>query len=234
MPISSSSKVSDHCRRSKPVRASLIQADDTRRTSANSCPATLGCRVKSGWATAVLLAAPADKPRVLDRCRIDLSDPADPETRQPFHAGTGREETDDTKIRRRTGAVEGIARQSVGALIERYREANTPPCLAALVVGSLADPDSIANPHIRAHASEGRLFRTVLAEALRACGVQPEVFVARSIYAEAVAGLKRQEDDVRQLLVSMGRAVGRPWGAEEKVAALAAWLRLISPESPQR
>jgi hypothetical protein len=37
---------------------------------------------------------------------------------------------------------------------------------AGLVVGSDSDPAVIMNPHIRVHAAEGRLFRTVIEQAL--------------------------------------------------------------------
>src|SRR5438046_3000435 len=51
-----------------------------------SAQAAVGFRVKSGWATAVLLVGPARAPRVADRRVIELSDPAVPTSRQPYHA----------------------------------------------------------------------------------------------------------------------------------------------------
>ena len=48
---------------------------------------SLGVTVKSGWTSVVLLGGLADAPRVLDTRRIDLSDPAVPESRQPYHDG---------------------------------------------------------------------------------------------------------------------------------------------------
>lgn len=48
--------------------------------------AAIGLRVKSGWATAVLLAGPIQSPRVLDRRIVELSDPKVPASRQPFHS----------------------------------------------------------------------------------------------------------------------------------------------------
>ena len=54
----------------------------------------LGLRVKSGWAAAVLLTGTARSPQLCDVRRIELSDPQDPETRQPYHAAMGKlEET---------------------------------------------------------------------------------------------------------------------------------------------
>jgi len=51
--------------------------------------AAVGFTVKSGWACAVLVIGPATSPRVVDSRRVDLSDPAIPESRQPYHAGFG-------------------------------------------------------------------------------------------------------------------------------------------------
>lgn len=73
--------------------------------------------MKSGWAVAVVLGGPANTPAVLDRRRVEVSDPAVPRSRQPFHAGFGRAQGDKA------------------------------------VVGSLADPERITQPHIRALAT---------------------------------------------------------------------------------
>ena len=54
-----------------------------------AAPAAVGFRVKSGWATGVLLAGPASAPRALDRRVVELSDPAVPTSRQPYHAVMG-------------------------------------------------------------------------------------------------------------------------------------------------
>jgi len=51
--------------------------------------AAIGFTVKSGWASAVLLAGSAELPQIVDSRRIELSDPAIPESRQPYHAGFG-------------------------------------------------------------------------------------------------------------------------------------------------
>jgi hypothetical protein len=60
----------------------------------NAEAAGLGFRVKSGWATAVLLRGPIDLPVLRDNRLIQLSDPQFPETRQPYHAGAGQLETE--------------------------------------------------------------------------------------------------------------------------------------------
>src|SRR2546425_7127537 len=67
--------------------------------------ASLGFRVKSGWATTVLVGGPPASPQVLDHGIVQLSDPALPASRQPFHGGTGQEERDGRKVARRVAGI---------------------------------------------------------------------------------------------------------------------------------
>jgi hypothetical protein len=189
-------------------------------------PAALGFRVKSGWAAAVLLTGPTRSPQLCDVRRIDLSDPRLPETRQPYHAAMGKLETDTTKINRRVSVVRSIAQQSIATLLASYRQKGYAIRRAAIVVGSQVDPDSIASAHIRAHAFEGQLFRSVLGEALQACRIRTEILVERNAYAQAAAKLKDSNDNVQRMIRDFGRAAQGPWRAEQKLAALAAWLAL--------
>jgi len=182
----------------------------------------IGFRIKSGWATTVLLAGPAKTPRVLDRRVTLLADPNDPETRQPYHAGLGTHDARAAQdVKRLIRAVERFARRSIRNLIVDYRAAGHRVRGAGLVVGSVIDPARIPNEHIRAHAEEGRLFRTVVEEGLRACRLRARVMVEKDLYV-AEARLRRR-------VTALGEAVPGPWRAEEKAAALAAWvvLRLV-------
>src|SRR5262245_36674737 len=188
--------------------------------------AALGFRVKSGWAVAVLLTGPFRSPQFCDVRRIELSDPRLPETQQPYHAAMGKLETDTTKINRRVRVVRSIAQQSIATLLADYQAKAFATSRAALVVGSQVDPDSIANPHIRAHAFEGQLFRSVLDEALQTCGSRTEALRERYAYAQAAARLKESNGHVRRVIQSLGQASQGPWRAEQKLAALAAWLAL--------
>jgi len=189
-------------------------------------PAALGFRVKSGWAAAVLLTGSARSPQPCDVRRIDLSDPRLPETRQPYHAAMGKLETDTTKINQRVSVVGSIAQQSIATLLAAYRGNGYAISRAALVVGSQVDPDSIANAHIRAHAFEGRLFRSVLEEALQAHRIRTEVLIERSAYVQCALKLKESNENVRRVIQNFGRATQGSWRAEQKLAALAAWLAL--------
>ena len=190
--------------------------------------AAVGFRVKSGWATAVLLAGPAAAPRVVDRRVIELSDPAVPTSRQPYHAVMGASGGDaGARLEKHlTKLVERVTRRSVRQLLQEYRRAGHPARRVGLVVGSVIDPARIANDHIRAHALEGRLFRTVLERAVRSFRLPCAVMVERGAYATAADRFKRRENDVKRAVTELGRAIEGPWRADEKTAALAAWMAL--------
>jgi hypothetical protein len=94
------------------------------------------------------------------------------------------------------------------------------------VVGSLGDPESIANPHVRAHAYEGRLFRTALQRAARGQGLSCRVALERDLLATVARETSVPSRVLRRMTLALGREAGSPWRAEEKQAALAAWLVL--------
>jgi hypothetical protein len=186
--------------------------------------AALGFRVKSGWASVALLTGSISSPVLRDNQVINLSDLR--ETRQPYHAGFGELETDAKKIKRRTDIVHRVTKQSVTKLLEGYQRKGYSIARACLVIGSQLDPASIADPHIRAHALEGQLFRSALEEALNAHGIRTASLLERDAYVIAGAQLKKRCDDVRQTIQNLGRSIDAPWRAEQKLAAVSAWFSL--------
>jgi hypothetical protein len=180
--------------------------------------------VKSGRAVAVLIAGSVRSPQVLDRRTIDLCDPAIPKSRQPYHAGMGKLETDGTKVERLRKVVIQAAQRSVTKLIEDYRTAGHGVRAVILVVGSEREPTSVANPHIRAHALEGQLFKTALEEAIRPWNLPCSVIVEQHLCSRAADALLRTEPELKRLVAALGREMGTPWRADEKSATLAALL----------
>jgi len=186
----------------------------------------LGFRVKSGFAIAVVLRGPASAPGAIAREIVELSDPDVVETRQPYHHGFSRHEEDERQIAKRVEIVERCTRQSIAALLKDGRFDGATCRGAGLVVGSVIDPATVGNPHIRAHASEGKLFRSVLESALQAHGIKCDVIVDKQLAVKAKAGLKRGDAEIRSVVAGFGKALGGSWRAEEKAASTAAWLAL--------
>jgi hypothetical protein len=188
--------------------------------------ATLGFRVKSGSAVSIVIDGSIRSPHLCQIRVIDLSDPRDPETRQPYHAAMGVLEMNARKLKRRVQSVRRATEQSIVDLLKRYTDNGYGIRRAALVVGSVIDPGSIANPHIRAHALEGRLFRTTLEAALQSRGIQCAVFIERDTYSTASNLLRQSHTQIHRTLAHLGRSVNGPWRADQKLAALAAWMSL--------
>jgi hypothetical protein len=195
----------------------------TARAADQPC-AAIGLRIKSGFAVAVALAGDCRAPTPLMRRIVELSDPAVAATRQPYHDGFGTAQQDPQELARRIAIVERCAKASIGALVESMRPHTTAG--AALVVGSVIDPATVGNPHIRAHANEGRLFRTVVADALRSHGIACEVIVEKQLASKATAALPCRGTGFARTLASFGKTIGGSWRADDKAAATAAWLVL--------
>ena len=157
----------------------------------------VGFTVKSGWASAILLAGPVASPRVLDSQRIDLSDPAIPESRQPYHAGFATARTSGPELSRLIASVERFGRQSVKDLVQKYQSAEHELRGAGVVVGSLIDPARIGNEHIRIHALEGRLFRGVVEDAVARHKLACSIWRERDLYGFATRMFKRPEEELR-------------------------------------
>lgn len=183
---------------------------------------SLGFRVKSGWAAAVLLSNARATPRVLDSRVIDLADPDVPHSRQPHHAGLGTAQTSMAKVDRLVRGIEAFSRRAIATMVDEYRMQHRIHA-AAVVVASLTDPARITNQHMRAHASEGQLFRAVLVDSLERCGLKVRVVLEREVYELLGKSLRSSPAVAKRKVTALGETVDH-WRAEQKVAAAGAWL----------
>ncbi|HVN09579.1 MAG TPA: hypothetical protein VMV61_11425 [Patescibacteria group bacterium] len=189
--------------------------------------AAIGFRVKTGRAIAVALAGPASAPRLLFRREVLLHDPNVPQSRQPYH---GRVmpfvPAQPQAVARGKKAAQRVAVAAVRQLAKEFSAAGSKLVGAGLVVASNPDVRKIGSSHVRAHALEGILFREVLEAGARACRLPSMLILEREALPRAVAGLRRPAAELRRTLARFGKEIGSPWRAEEKSAALAAWLAL--------
>jgi len=185
---------------------------------------SLGLRAKSGRAIAVALRGPVGSPAVLWRGELTF---CSPDRRQPYHPFL------DLPWLETVAAVRPIAREievaaaaALGELLAARRAEGMAVERAGIVGAARRDPGRIANPHIRAHAAEGVLFRAVLEAAAEANGLASVAFPERDLHGIAARHLGIPAPDLARRLTALGRAVGSPWRADEKAAALAGWMVL--------
>lgn len=184
----------------------------------------LGFTVKSGWACAVLI-TDSTPPRVADSRRVELSDPDNPDSCQPYHAGFGTARSAGPQLSKLIASVKQFGRRSVTDVIREHQKSGHVLGVG-IVVGSLIDPDTIGNDHIRIHALEGQLFRGIVKHAADRRKLPCSVWRERDLYGLASDRLKRSESNLRTLVVALGRGVPGSWRAEQKAAALAALIVL--------
>jgi hypothetical protein len=186
-------------------------------------PAAIGFTVKSGWAAAVVVSETGKELRVLDSRRVELCDPDVEASKQPYHDGFATMRKPGPTLTRLLSSVRQFGQRSVAQFLGETRDTIGRLSGAGLIVGSLIDPATIGNEHIRIHAMEGKLFREVSLDAAERHGLRSVVWRERDVMANARAALELSDASLAQTLHRCGAAC-KPWRTEQKRAALAAWL----------
>jgi hypothetical protein len=183
----------------------------------------IGLRIKSGFAIAAIVSKSGAGCAIEAVRTVALSTEELPQTRFPYHPTIELPERQgaawsDKAVKevRRTAASE------MGKLLQEHAGIKH----AAMVVGSVIDPDSLGNPHVRVHALEGKLFRDVVAAALAEQGIDCGVLVERDAYTKVATAASTQEQRLRMQIAALGQGRIKPWRSEEKLATLAAWWQL--------
>jgi hypothetical protein len=183
----------------------------------------------SGWAVAVLLQGGAG-PRVLARERLELADGALEGSKQPYHA---IEVLPLAEARRRLAQLEAsalaLARSALHTLALETRTRGVMLDAAGILDASGrsgATLEAILASHALIHTADGNHFRVALARACAEEGLAVTRVPRRELAARAAAALHRTPQQLRRVVDSLGHDLGPPWGADQKDAALLAWLLL--------
>lgn len=188
--------------------------------------AALGFTVKSGWASAVVLAGTSAKPELVSAARVELSDPADADARQPYHDGFATMRKEGPVLTRLLASVKTFGRREVRHWIHAHRKKGYTIRGSGIIVGSVIDPATIGNEHIRIHAMEGQLFRSVIDGACEGEDLPRLIVRQRDLFQQARKTLAMPEARIKSRLAALGQGSHGPWRAEQKMAALGAWLVL--------
>jgi hypothetical protein len=193
-------------------------------------PAALGLRAHSGWAALVAVGGGPASPEVLDRRRIEMAD--DPEAKQPYHAAEdlpiaqARTLLDRFVREARERAATGLAAAVADLRTDGY------DVVGAIVLTASGKPlpplESILASHALIHTADGEHFRDALATAAEGQGLKVTRVRERDVLAEAAARLKRPAAGVEATVAALGKPLGPPWTADQKLSTLAAWMALAS------
>lgn len=189
--------------------------------------AALGFAVHTGRAVVVAVGGPIDSPEILAKAQIVVA--------SSFEEGAVFHVAQELPIEQ----ARALVRDAETRLVERARAelaAFVAPLAARIVAAGMAAPaaralpalEAILNSHPRVHAAEGELYRRVFSEAGAAIGTRPTRVAAGALAGSAAAALGLAPARLAAQLAAMGRASGRPWAADQKQAALVAWLALAA------
>jgi len=189
--------------------------------------AAVGLRVRTGRAVVVILRGTRRGPQIVLRHEIELADPWVPESLHPYHHELGDSGPAGAQARQRgCEAAQKASQRAVRTLVDEMKSHGLEPCGAGVVVSSLVDPGRVAGAHPRAHAEEGKLYREAVEAALGLCGLPCTTLLEKNLRSVAVQRLRQTEQKINATLKGFSHAVGTPWRAPEKHAALVAWLAL--------
>ncbi len=196
----------------------------------------LGCVAHSGWAAAVGLSEVAGELRVALRERIEMADPREPESRQPYHAveGLAVGEAAGRLAAYETRATT-MAQQALARIARGLDEAGQRLSGVGIVESSGREGSTLAATlasHALIHTADGNHFRAALAAAAERTGLRVLRVSARGLEAEAAAVLGQPPHVLREAIQRLGREVGSPWAADQKAAALLAWVVLRCRQRP--
>jgi hypothetical protein len=189
--------------------------------------AALGFSVRTGKAFVVAVGGPAAAPAVLAKGRIDVA--------STFEEGAVFHAAQELPAREARALVErGEARfteraRTALAAFEAGLDAEVIAAgMAAAAEKKLPPLESILRSHPLVHAAEGELYRRVFAAASAALGAPAARVPADGLPRRIAAAASLTPAKVTAHLAEMGKASGKPWAADQKQAALAAWLALVT------
>jgi hypothetical protein len=189
--------------------------------------AAIGLRVKSGRAIAVVLQGPAESPVVMRREELRLSNPGQPEPWQPFHAVMDLPwEKAVAATRKAAKEAQAAAARGLQELQKQIRDSGIELRRVGIVATGTQDPAQIGSPHIRAHAAEGQFFRQAAEGGADACALERRTFGQKSLYPTAAAEIACSVESLKSRVTALGAKRVKPWRADEKEAAVAAWAVL--------
>ncbi len=175
----------------------------------------------------VAIAGPGAEPAVLLRRRVELSQRT---PRQPFHAAEGRPfAAAEALIRRATDEAVALGERAVRDAVAELCDLGQEPVASGHLLAAgrpLPDLREVLASHALIHAAEGELFRDVLRQASRRCGLAVAQVRERELEERASRSLRRPARELARRVAAWGKVLGPPWTHDEKRAALVAWLAL--------
>ena len=189
----------------------------------------LGLKAHSGWAALVVLGAREGVLEVVERSRLELVSSRDGEwPGQPYHQAEGLEWRRAREVvKRGVDTAYRLAERELRRAVRRAEDAGHRVSACAVLVGEpmpkWTTPE-ILSVHFRMHQAEGALYRDALVRAVERCRLRLVTIREKTLGDRAAPFGKR--------VALLGKAVGPPWGKDQKEASLACMIALGAGATP--
>jgi hypothetical protein len=198
--------------------------------------AALGLRAHSGWAALVAVAGDRSSLEVVDRRRVEMTDPRRPLSKQPYH------EAEDLPLDKAARLLDRYSRnardlagRALKAVAADLRDRGYRLVGSGLLLASgrpLPKLEAILASHALIHTADGEHFRHALMQASQDCGLTVTGVRERELLACAQGVLERPAARLQSTITGLGRGLGPPWTQDQKLAVLVAWVVLSDEARP--
>lgn len=193
-------------------------------------PAALGFRMHSGWGVLVAVCGNADSVTVVDRRRIVVTDPTLAGGSQPYHHAANLSAKKAEQHIAKCGALsESMAQEALKQALADLGEGKYQVTSAAVLMASgrsLPSLPEILASHPLIHTAEGEFFRKSAITACERLRISVTQIRERELGERAQSAFGKRAALISRKISTMGKAIGPPWTADYKAAALAALLTL--------
>ena len=135
----------------------------------------------------------------------------------------------ERRLARLRASAGTMASDAIRALIDDLGKRSSRPRAAGILDSSGRKGDSLAAvlaSHALIHTADGNHFREALAEGCRRCNLAVVRIRQRDLSDRAASKLRKTPAQLAAAVRALGQPLGAPWGADQKSAALLAWLLL--------
>jgi len=176
---------------------------------------------------------------ILKRSRIDIVDRTAAGAVQPYHFAQGQPlAAAERHLANCAASSERLAFEGLHKAADEIRQSKAEIDGCAILMASgrpLPELSKILGSHPLIHTAEGEFFRQAFWRAAKRLKIQVTGFrerdleqQARDVFGDAAAA------EVDKTVANLGKAIGPPWTADQKLATLAALLLLACRQSAAR
>ena len=175
---------------------------------------------------------------VIDRRRVAITSPGNPEANQPYHFAENLELPEAEKFLGNCfAASKRLAMAAVRDLVGELRRRQYRVVGSAILLASgrpLPPLSKILASHALIHAAEGEFFREAFSKACEGLDLSVTGVRERNLDECALTTFGKAATRMWQQISILGRSLGPPWTKDQKTAALAALVVLANKQSDSR